>query len=200
MKTIDILFDGPPGPEAGRFVEVEDETGNSIGVGEWIARNDGYWALRLPDHRALSAEVSDLEGEIAFLNGAAMAAKSPMLTAGVDPQHSLNCLILAIEESYEKSTPASGSPKQLSRCTKCKKDFDYECLTPSADPECYDAYCAECAPELHDQLEKFLATADSRQKIIDSLPICQHGKKPAIEICEDCSTAVDSEHTESNND
>ena len=33
---IDIVFDGPPGPESGRFVEVEDEQGHNINAGEWI--------------------------------------------------------------------------------------------------------------------------------------------------------------------
>jgi len=41
------VFDGPPGPEAGRFVEVEDANGNSIRFGEWIERDDGTWALRI---------------------------------------------------------------------------------------------------------------------------------------------------------
>lgn len=44
---IDVVFDGPPGPVAGRFVEVEDASGSSIRVGEWIERPDGNWALRL---------------------------------------------------------------------------------------------------------------------------------------------------------
>jgi hypothetical protein len=48
---VDIVFDGPPGPQSGRFVEVEDEDGRSIRLGEWIARPNGYWALRLPDPR-----------------------------------------------------------------------------------------------------------------------------------------------------
>jgi hypothetical protein len=45
---IDVVFSGPPGP-AGEccFVEVEDEAGVSIKVGEWIQRPDGYWVLRL---------------------------------------------------------------------------------------------------------------------------------------------------------
>lgn len=46
-KHIDIVFDGPPGPESGRFVEVEDDAGKSISFGEWVKREDGYWALRL---------------------------------------------------------------------------------------------------------------------------------------------------------
>jgi hypothetical protein len=44
---IDIVFDGPPGPEAGRFVEVEDCFGKSVKAGEWVERPDGNWALRL---------------------------------------------------------------------------------------------------------------------------------------------------------
>jgi hypothetical protein len=47
MTLIDVVFDGPPGPEAGRFVEVENEYGESINVGEWVYREDGYWVLRL---------------------------------------------------------------------------------------------------------------------------------------------------------
>ena len=50
MSYIDIVFDGPPGPVTGRFVEVENERGASIRVGEWVERDDGYWALRIPDH------------------------------------------------------------------------------------------------------------------------------------------------------
>ena len=46
-KHIDIVFDGPPGHESGRFVEVEDETGRSIEFGEWMQRQDGFWVLRI---------------------------------------------------------------------------------------------------------------------------------------------------------
>lgn len=46
-RQIDIVFDGPPGPNSGRFVEVEDEAGRSVDVGDWIERRDGYWALRI---------------------------------------------------------------------------------------------------------------------------------------------------------
>jgi hypothetical protein len=47
MKPINIIFDGPPGPESGRFVEVETDDGKSIKTGEWIKRSDGLWALRI---------------------------------------------------------------------------------------------------------------------------------------------------------
>ena len=46
-KAINIIFDGPPSHESGRFVEVETDDGKSISAGEWIERSDGYWALRI---------------------------------------------------------------------------------------------------------------------------------------------------------
>jgi hypothetical protein len=45
--VINIVFDGPPGPQPPRFIEVEDDTGRSINVGEWHELRDGYWALRI---------------------------------------------------------------------------------------------------------------------------------------------------------
>lgn len=56
---IEIVFDGPPGPEAGRFVEVERD-GRSVSVGEWARRHDGYWVLRIPDPDALARRVMTL--------------------------------------------------------------------------------------------------------------------------------------------
>lgn len=47
--AINIIFDGPPGHEAGRFVEVETDDGRSIDAGEWIERPDGFWALRITE-------------------------------------------------------------------------------------------------------------------------------------------------------
>lgn len=45
----DILFDGPPGPVAGRFIEAEDDQGRSVNLGTWVRRpGDGdWWALRI---------------------------------------------------------------------------------------------------------------------------------------------------------
>lgn len=45
-RVVDVVFDGPPSHESGRFVEVEDENGCGVAVGEWIDRGNGYWALR----------------------------------------------------------------------------------------------------------------------------------------------------------
>jgi hypothetical protein len=41
------VFDGPPGREGGRFVEVEDADGRSVEVGEWVEEPGGTWALVL---------------------------------------------------------------------------------------------------------------------------------------------------------
>jgi len=48
-EAINIIFDGPPGPESGRFVEVETDGGYGVNAGEWIERTDGLWALRITD-------------------------------------------------------------------------------------------------------------------------------------------------------
>lgn len=49
-RYVDLVFDGPPGPESPRFVEAVDASG-SIELGEWIERPDGKWVLRIPDPR-----------------------------------------------------------------------------------------------------------------------------------------------------
>jgi hypothetical protein len=61
MSHIDIVFDGPPGPEAGRFVEVEDHRRHSIKFGEWVQREDGYWVLRIdrPEAKSLATLIQD---------------------------------------------------------------------------------------------------------------------------------------------
>lgn len=46
-QAINIIFDGPPAHESGRFIEVETDAGAGIGVGEWIEKEDGLWALRI---------------------------------------------------------------------------------------------------------------------------------------------------------
>jgi hypothetical protein len=47
-NAIQIRFDGPPGPEAGRFVEVETLDGHSSSWGEWVQDGE-YWLLRATD-------------------------------------------------------------------------------------------------------------------------------------------------------
>lgn len=47
MRHYDVVFDGPPGPDGGRFVEVEREDGSSFQLGDWLQRSDGRWVLRV---------------------------------------------------------------------------------------------------------------------------------------------------------
>lgn len=48
VNYIDILCDGPPSPDGPRLIEVENPAGQSIAIGEWIDRGDGFFALRIP--------------------------------------------------------------------------------------------------------------------------------------------------------
>ena len=59
-EYIDIVFDGPPSHESGRFVEVESPPGTSISFGEWVRRDDGYWVLRFPSPTAALREEREL--------------------------------------------------------------------------------------------------------------------------------------------
>lgn len=44
---VDVLFDGPPGPTPGRFIDCIDQDGRGVNAGEWIDLGDGTWALRI---------------------------------------------------------------------------------------------------------------------------------------------------------
>jgi len=59
-----IIFDGPPAHESGRFVEVEDEAGGGVRVGEWVADKEPYWALVIDDPRALRSRIATLEARL----------------------------------------------------------------------------------------------------------------------------------------
>jgi hypothetical protein len=53
MRKIRIRFDGPPGPQGGRFIETEDAyTGSGVGVGWWERDGGGdnwFLHLEIPD-------------------------------------------------------------------------------------------------------------------------------------------------------
>jgi hypothetical protein len=67
----------------GRFVEVENEHGRSIDLGDWVHRPDGFWALRIsPDDLAKMSsshgEGSDPLGQPR--SSAPVAARMPVTT------------------------------------------------------------------------------------------------------------------------
>jgi hypothetical protein len=43
-----LVFDSFPSPKGARFIELEDDSGKSIEIGEWRARSDGNYELVLP--------------------------------------------------------------------------------------------------------------------------------------------------------
>lgn len=63
MTAINIIFDGHPGPEGPRFVEIENDEGKSIRIGDWEPdprpEHEGYWRLRIVNSalRAIGLEV-----------------------------------------------------------------------------------------------------------------------------------------------
>lgn len=71
MEKIRIVFDGPPGPQSGRFIEVEDMKGKSFNAGEWRQISEDLWALEIPDFRQLQSENDALRERLARLVEAA---------------------------------------------------------------------------------------------------------------------------------
>lgn len=51
-----IIGEEGPGPEAGRFIEVEDADGHSVNAGQWAQQEDGTWALTVPWPTGMEAE------------------------------------------------------------------------------------------------------------------------------------------------
>ena len=71
---IRIVFDGPPGPEPARFVEINNVDGISIQVGVWTNRDDGLCELRisgvnLAEDEAVRNMVEDDQREEVWANG-----------------------------------------------------------------------------------------------------------------------------------
>lgn len=81
-KEIRIVFDGPPGPEGGRFVEVVSERGESLQIGKWVESGE-YWYLEIPD---FYAEYNKKDQQIAALT-AERDDFQAMLLAGEPPYY-----------------------------------------------------------------------------------------------------------------
>jgi hypothetical protein len=75
LPGINIILNGTPyGHTAGRFVDVVNDAGEGISIGEWIKREDGYWSLRiteLPEPQ----EIPQFEGTRAALNNLSIRSK-----------------------------------------------------------------------------------------------------------------------------
>ncbi len=73
-ETVHVVFDGPPGPVAGRFVELETPEGVGLSRGKWVDRGDGMWALELELAVAPAVEAARREGAEAMREAAAEQA------------------------------------------------------------------------------------------------------------------------------
>ena len=47
-QEVRVVFDAPPGRDMPTLVEIEDQSGGAIDIGESRARPDGYWELVIP--------------------------------------------------------------------------------------------------------------------------------------------------------
>lgn len=48
MAAINIVLNRPPGP-ASDFVEIENDLGHSVTIGQWHEEPGGRWVLRITD-------------------------------------------------------------------------------------------------------------------------------------------------------
>lgn len=46
LVLVDFVFEGPPGPIPTGFIDTMLPTGQGCGVGEWVEKADGTWAIR----------------------------------------------------------------------------------------------------------------------------------------------------------
>ena len=100
IRTIQIVFDGPPGPESGRFVEVE-ENGKGINFGEWRDGKDGFWYLDIPVESPAPteprAEVDDVK-----IKRALFYAKMLAKEKGPNPPEEIETIISALAALRKK--------------------------------------------------------------------------------------------------
>ncbi len=82
-QAINVIFDGPPSHESGRFVEVETDDGKGIHAGEWLKRDDGLWALRidaLPPAGKSGPETSIYLVRVTVIDGGELTSAAMELT------------------------------------------------------------------------------------------------------------------------
>jgi len=111
-----IVFDGMPGPEGPRFVEVEDATGHSVNAGDWRTRPDGLCELVLktpPDIVGL------LRRAVALIKD---AEKDTNWTADSWTTPEADCFV-AVAERALSASPAPGPAEPVARSLEAEPDF-----------------------------------------------------------------------------
>ncbi len=135
---IEIIFDASNGPMNMVFVEVENEKGQSVNVGEWHDQAEGYSALRIPlgqsTARSQEGRVKELEAQILDLKqlvdqGRKLADKQ----LEVHAQESQTFL--------SEITKLSGQEGRLRELLTTAKDLlDQTDNSDYFDPSCSDCY------------------------------------------------------------
>jgi hypothetical protein len=107
---VDIVFDGPPAHESGRFVEVEDADGASIAIGEWVRGAEPYWRLRIPDPRKVASQVAALAEARGLLERVLKESKPEPFTP--HGRYIGGCILSAIARFLALARPAPDATKE----------------------------------------------------------------------------------------
>ena len=188
---IDILFDGPPGPDGGRFVEVEDANHQSLRLGEWIERGDGYWALRVP-RSSLPAEGETRDCRMCL--HADSLTPSCECRCHADDRHRLVGIYHAPAEGIEVTVdPETGDEYAHGRCVGRPAegtDGGSECPdchgvgfygVADGDGDVDTVICARCAPPPSPSVAE-TAVAEAAEKV--------RARINDLYRCEDCGASA----------
>ena len=165
MCEIHVVFDGPPGPESGRFVEVEDSEGRSINAGEWRKRDDGLWEIVFvtalaagpvsapsPRYDRATVEVTELlrtaDGRLSEL----IARPSEAHDTGIFVQRQIRAAIRSIlpaaPQPSDPTMPPGVVPGPTGAASSCgTSGTSEEDSGEGDDPACDAAYAKHCAEE-----------------------------------------------------
>ena len=95
-KEFYIVFDGPPANESGRFVEVNDRDGKSVGAGAWTQHGD-FWHLgpfqEASDDSELLHSANLALAEMLRLNNTMRSALETLLEFQSVPDKNCSCHI-----------------------------------------------------------------------------------------------------------
>jgi len=109
VKKLRFIFEGPPGPEGPRFVEVEDQDGNSVCAGRWVNDPEGYSVLEVWAKPFLPVQCTRC-GEVI-----------PTMDTGTDHEQLEDELYVTLSGGYGsfRDDLAQGGPDNHTLCKTC---------------------------------------------------------------------------------
>ncbi len=147
-QQIRIVFDGPPGPESGRFVEVEDMDGCSLSVGDWRPiEGTEYWGLYIDDPREIARLTACMKRA-----GLECFDRDGTPEQVADHMHKISASSLASEAALKLEVARLTSKTY---CAYCGAEFALDDNAASA----VSAHIAACDKHPMRQLRSNLATA-----------------------------------------